>query len=136
MILPCVHIENVTKFIEESGLDSSDKIELLEENLEKLNERIVSRVSFYKWVLGAAWAIYVVTFNLKIKLLPKAEDINFLKILTESVTSFWLSMFSAVVILILITGYKRASEMLIKSIEFACIQSKYRILKMPNRYEP
>ncbi|MDB2387344.1 hypothetical protein N9W21_08405 [Shewanella sp.] len=124
-----VHIENITKFIEESGLDSPDKIELLEENLEKLNERIVSRVSFYKWVLGAAWAIYVVTFNLEIKLLPKSEDINFLKILTKSVTTFWLSMFSAVVILIFITGYKRASEMLIKSIEFACIQSKYCILK-------
>lgn len=124
-----VHIVIISKIIKESGLDSPDKIKLLEENLEKINDRIISRVSFYKWLLGAAWTIYVVTFNLEIKLLPNNDDINFFNILTENVVTFWFSILLSLGILILITGYKRASEMLIKSIEFSCVQAKYHTMK-------
>lgn len=117
------------KIIEGEGVDSPEKIELFEENIAKIYERIGSRVSFYKWLIGALWAIYIISLNLELRILLKISDSNMLSAIFESMKHFWWVLMCATFVLLLVVCYKRASDLLIKSIEFGCVDLKFKLLE-------
>jgi len=123
------HVKITLKNIELENMDSIEKIELLEENIEKIYSRICSRVSFYKWLIGAAWTLYLVILNFELRLTMNSSVPSLKQAFSENILSFGLVLFSAIGALLLVVGYKRASDVLIKSIEFGCVEQKYRLLK-------
>ena len=48
--------------------------------------------------------------------------------LSGNIISFAVAFVLTVAALILVVGYKRASELLIKSIEFGCVEMKHKLL--------
>ncbi|MBA6224739.1 hypothetical protein H4J51_03335 [Colwellia sp. MB02u-18] len=127
------HVKKTTQIIEAEGIDSIDKVELLEENIEKIYDRVCSRVLFYKWLVGASWTLYVVVFNFELRFLMKSSGQSIKDAISENMLTFFLVLFSAIGALLLVVGYKKASDLLIKSIEFGCVEQKYKLLKMPNK---
>lgn len=124
------YVNETSKLIKDEELDTPEKIKLLEKNLEKISSRIYSRVSFYKWLVGAAWAMYLLFFNLEMRYLitQKLGDSNN-KLLSENISSFVITLFATLTALVLIFSYKRASEILMKSIEYGCTQCEYELLQ-------
>ena len=127
------YIQITVKNIESENMDSIEKIELLEENIEKIYSRICSRVSFYKWLVGAVWTLYLVILNFELRFLMNSSVQSVNQAISENIFSFGLVLFSAIGVLLLVVGYKRASDVLIKSIEFGCVEKKYRLLKKTHR---
>jgi len=102
-------------------------VEYIEKNLEKIYLRVMARYTTYKWIIGSIWfiSVYFITTNMRIGL--KIPDTPWIKILQDSITSFsFLLMFTLFAVLIL-TSYKRASDILFKSIEFSLIELKYQL---------
>ena len=128
------NVKQVSEFIESVGLDSIEKIELLEKSIDSIYIRISSRVSFYRWGIGIVWALYLLFFNIEVKYIIADSKGNLSQILMENFTSFIPILLSTLLAFVLVIGYKRASEALIKSLEFGCIEQKYILLKnMPNK---
>lgn len=121
-------ISDISDIIKSNGVDSIDKVNLLEINMKIVWGRISSRITFYRWCSGALWAAYVLIFNIGIGTIV---DVNFesrQKIVNDSIESFAVTLSSLFIIFVLIMAYKRASEILIKSIEFSCVEIKSEIL--------
>lgn len=129
-------IIKIEKFIEDSDLKTIEEIELLEDFVLHSNDRISSRASFYRWILGFSWALYILIFNLEIRLMLKAEEIDLLKKVGDNIVEFAFSLYLAAAVLIIINGYKRASEILIKSIQFSCINRKHSLLQAIKKGSP
>ncbi|ROS05735.1 hypothetical protein EDC56_1286 [Sinobacterium caligoides] len=124
------HVKITTDHIEKERLDTIEKIELLEENIDKIYSRVTARVSFYKWLVGAIWAVYIFGLNIQIKILPK-DDLTFIgSFLSQGFLIFSIVFFSTLSAIILVVGYKRASDLIIKSIEFGCVQKKHDLLEL------
>jgi hypothetical protein len=122
------YIEVIAQNIELEEIDTIEKIELLEENIEKIYSRICSRVSFYKWLLGSFWALYALIFSFELRFLIKSGEESVNQEISGNIFSFVVMLFSVLGILLLVIGYKRASDLLINSIEFSCVEQKYRLL--------
>jgi len=119
-------VEKVVGFLESNNLNSIEKVKLLEENIERIHTRILSRISFYKWLVGSIWTIVIIVINIQIRIVSLSEQ-NIDKVLSEGTTPFLIMFLITLLALLLIIGYKRASEFLIKSIEFACTDLKYKL---------
>ncbi|MCP4158701.1 MAG: hypothetical protein GY760_01395 [Deltaproteobacteria bacterium] len=126
-------VNSITKIVEHAGIDSIDKIELLEENIEKISIRINNRITFYKWLIGAIWAIYLIInkFETKLILSGKVESIN--KVLNSSTKELALTLVIMAATLFAVLCYQKANEFIVKSIEFGCIDLK---CKLSNNQEP
>lgn len=121
-------INKITKLIEDSGINSPETIELLEKNIEKINSRISTRIVFYQWVIGSFWAIYTIIFNIEIRQSLAEKTIAQNPLAFKTLLNFALILVSTMGAFILVIAYKRASEYLIKSIEFSCIELKFKLL--------
>ena len=124
--------KNITKvkgFLQKEGINTIEETELLEENIKRIFSRTNSRVSFYKWLVGALWTLYIVFFSIEMKVFlsakPKTNDPD----LSNTIMYFAIYLFSSLFAMFLIVGYKRASDILIKTIEYACTQNKYEFIK-------
>ncbi len=122
-------VKKVVVILEKNGVDSEAKIELLEDNLEKVAQRIDARVSFYKWLLGAVWAAYLLVLNIEFRFILKLEADELTKALSENLSSFIVMAFFTIAALLLVVGYKKAANVLVKSIEFSCIEYKYQLIR-------
>ncbi|WP_040576531.1 hypothetical protein [Methylophaga thalassica] len=114
----------VSKLIHDAGINTLEKIELLEQNIESIFSRINSRVTFYKWFLGVVWAISVFQLNIYIGFISKIEDKGLTGIMRDSAESLVFMVICFISVLVIVQGYKRASEKLIKTIEFAAVERK------------
>ena len=109
------------------NLNNKITIEYIEKNLEKVYSRVIARYTAYKWIIGSIWfiSVYFITMEMRIGL--KIPEAPWMKVLQDSITSFsFLLLFTLFAILIL-TSYRRASDILFKSIEFSLIELKYQI---------
>lgn len=114
----------VSKLIHDAGINTLEKIELLEQNIESIFSRINSRVTFYKWFLGVVWAISVFQLNIYIGFISKIEDKGLTGVMRDSAESLVFMVICFISVLVIVQGYKRASEKLIKTIEFAAVERK------------
>ena len=123
------HVNEIVKFLEQESINTIDEVKLLEENIEKIYARILSRVSFYRWLIGSAWAVYVLILNIEIRIITKVQIPGWEQELKENIFYWVIFIFITLVTLVLVIGYKRASEVLFKSIEFSCVEHKYGLVK-------
>lgn len=122
------HIMDTVGFINEEDIYTSKEVELLEQNFNLLFESIKSRINLYQWVIGVSWAIYMLFFNLGIRVLLNVEGgITNKTAIMEHFLSFILAILITFVALILVAAYKVANERVMKTIQFACVQQKYDI---------
>ncbi|MEZ7493380.1 hypothetical protein QO198_17690 [Pseudoalteromonas distincta] len=123
-------VNNTVIILSEHEINSVDSLELLEDNVDKIEERIDERVKFYKWLIGSAWAGYILFINFQFRVISISDmkpDKNFLDSLFE--TSVYLSLFSLFA-LTLMMSYKRASKILISNLRYACVQKKSLLQKV------
>jgi len=123
------HVQEIVEFLKQESFNTVDEIELFEENIEKIYSRILLRISFYKWFIGIIWAIYIFFANIEIRMMSKAQVTGWENELFEKIFSWGMFLTFTIIVFTLIVSYKRASEILIKSIEFSCVEYKYRLLK-------
>ncbi|EGQ9275242.1 hypothetical protein HJ059_22585 [Vibrio parahaemolyticus] len=121
-----VSVNKIVDILDENGVKSESDIELLESNLEKVEKRIEARVKFYKWIIGAFWGLYLLAFNFQLRFLSLSDkpiDGTFLK---SSFEGFLYVILFTVFALLAMISYKRASNMLIANLQFACVEQKSR----------
>lgn len=123
------YILKVILILESEGIKTVDEIELLEQNIEKVHERISARISFYKWIVGMTWTIYLLIISLETRFIARLDDETLSRAISDNISTFVLTAFATLAALSLVVGYKRASETLIKTIEFACVDYKAILLK-------
>ncbi|WP_217541653.1 hypothetical protein [Vibrio metschnikovii] len=119
-------IKKIVGILDENQVQSRSDIELLESNLEKVEQRIDDRVRFYKWIIGAFWGGYLLMLNFQLRLLSlsgqKLEE-EFINSRFEEFS--YVVLFTAFALLAMIS-YKRASNMLIANLQYACVDQKAR----------
>lgn len=125
-----VKSKNVTAVVAElksAGFSDSDDLDLFEKNVEKFSNRVDSRVSFYKWVVGGFWALYIVIFNLNMRIGSDKLSIAFAEKVKEEIISFSFTLLAVATCVVLIIAYKRASELLFTTLEVGCTEYRYEL---------
>lgn len=122
------HIEATIDVIERNGIKSEAEVEMLTDNIDKVNNRIDSRIKFYKLTVGAVWAVYLFFFNIHFRALLGLDDSKLQEGLTQEILDFGSFALLTAVGLSSIVSYKKACDVLIKSIEFSCSELKLRYL--------
>ncbi|ATZ74428.1 hypothetical protein CWC33_12290 [Idiomarina sp. X4] len=120
------HIDATINVIERNGVKSEAEIEMLTDNIEKVNNRIDSRIKFYKLTVGAVWAVYLFFFNIQFRVLLGLGDSKLQVNLTQEILDFGAFVLMTIIALSSIVSYKKACDVLIKSIEFSCSELKLR----------
>ncbi|GEM_PF-1079805 len=109
------------------GVDSEIKINLLEENLNRISSRVYARVDAFKWLVGAVWALIIFLLNqftnISLKVMPGKGDLLLSEILRNFAMYIVITLFAIWIIL----AYKKAADIVFKGIEFACAELKFRI---------
>ena len=120
-------VDSVVNIMKNQQVNTKEDIELIEKNIEKIGERISSRIAFYKWLVGVAWGVYIFSLNVEMRFLVKLDGDALTKAISNNLTPFIIMMMSTIFALLIVVGYKKASDLLVKSIEFACIEYQYQL---------
>lgn len=62
-----VSVNKIVDILNYNDIQNEKAIELFESNLERISERIESRVNFYKWIIGTFWGAYILTLNFQLR---------------------------------------------------------------------
>lgn len=108
----------------------SDEVDLFESNLEKFSKRVETRITFYRWVVGVFWAIYLIVFNLNMRFITEQPKISLFDKIRENFFSFSLTLAVVFFCVVFILAYKRASELLFTTLEIGCAEYKYQLLQI------
>ena len=119
-------VNKVVDILNDNNVKSEADIELLECNIEKIELRIEARVNFYKWVIGVFWGLYILLLNFQLRVFSLSEKTFDEEFLRSNFEDFLYVMVFTVVSLIAMVSYKRASNMLIANLQYACIEQKFR----------
>ena len=123
------YVSIVVTLMKDEGIKTIDEVELIEQNMKKVHDRISGRVSFYKWLVGMAWTLYLLCINIETKFLTTLNSDELSLALADNLSTFIMTGLATLASLSLIVGYKRASETLVKSIEFACVDYKATLMR-------
>lgn len=121
-----VSVNRIVEILEQNNVHKEADVALLEENIEKVEKRIEARVDFYKWIIGSFWGLYFLLVNFELRfvsLLGKPIGDDFLQSKFESF--LYVVLFTAFALLAMIS-YKRASNMLMANLQYACVEQKTR----------
>jgi len=125
------NIRAISEYLSKNNISDVFIIELIEENLEKIYIRVLSRVSTFKWVIASLWAFLTFILNLQMKISIKASPNNWESLIQENMMLLGMFAFISFIAIGLVISYKRASDLLFKSIEFGLVEFKYQ-LKVKN----
>ncbi len=123
-------IQRTVNILSEYKIDTVDDVELLENNVDLIEERIDERCKFYKWLIAFVWGGYILALNFQFRFMGLSglkPDDEFVSGLFDRF--LYLSLF-LIVSLMLMICYKRASKMLIFNLKFACVQQKSVVKNM------
>lgn len=129
------NVEAVVFELKSAGFVDSDELDLFEKNVEKFSSRVDSRVTFYRWVVGVFWALYVIIFNLNIRFASEQQAITFAEKFREHILSFAIMLVAVAICIVLIIAYKRASELLFTTLEVGCTEYRYLLLQVKREGE-
>lgn len=121
-------INKVVEFIKDESLLNTEQVDLLETNMELLFDRVNARVSMYRWMIGTFWATYLLFFNFALKVMPKSLSEQLQAELAEMFILLPQIAVLTLLVLAMISGYKRANEIVFKSISFGCSEYKNKLL--------
>lgn len=119
-------VNKVVDILNDNNVKSEADIEFLECNIEKIELRIEARVNFYKWVIGVFWGLYILLLNFQLRVFSLSEKTFDEEFLRSNFEDFLYVMVFTVVSLVAMVSYKRASNMLIANLQYACIEQKFR----------
>ena len=119
-------VNRIVEILDQNNVHKEVDVELLEENMEKVEKRIEARVDFYKWIIGSFWGLYILLVNFELRFVslsgkPIGDD--FLQSTFESF--LYVILFTAFALLAMIS-YKRASKMLMANLHYACVEQRAR----------
>lgn len=120
-------VNKIVEILDKNNVHKEVDIKLLEENIEKVERRIEARIGFYKWIIGTFWGLYFILTNFELRFVslsgkPISDD--FQQSIFESF--LYVILFTAFALLAMIS-YKRASNMLIANLQYACVEQKARL---------
>lgn len=119
-------VSRIVEILDQNNVHKEVDVELLEENIKKVEKRIEARVGFYKWIIGSFWGLYFLLVNFELRFVslsgkPISDDL-----LQSTFESFlYVILFTAFALLAMIS-YKRASNMLMANLQYACVEQKAR----------
>ena len=128
------NVEKIYEYLLELNINNVGEVELIEDNLERIYARVVSRVSAYKFIIGASWAFFTLIFNQQMNVALKTAPENILIVLQENMINLALFITFSLLAMWLITSYKRASDLLFKSVEFGFVELKNKMKQDISRH--
>lgn len=119
-------IKRIVDVLDYHDIRKESEIELLEINFERIERRIEGKVKFYNWIIGGSWGFYLIFINYLLRIYGNSTPEELEDMIKESFVP--LATFTVVTSMVIIC-YKRASNILIASLMYACTEQKYRIGK-------
>ncbi|MGL4192373.1 MAG: hypothetical protein ACRCRU_07315 [Vibrio sp.] len=119
-------VNKIVDILDKNGVQRVSDIELLESNIEKVEQRIDAKVKFYKWIIGACWGLYLFSLNFQLRFLSLSGKKIDEAFLNSSFEEFLYVVSFTVFALLAMISYKRASNMLIVNLQYACVEQKAR----------
>lgn len=121
------HVEVVVQYIKRIGINDVETIELVEENMSKIQERITARISAYKWFVGSLWAFFTLMINQHFAISLKSSPENWSGVVFDNIVALSFFVAISLVAIAIIYSYKRASDLLMKTVGFGLVEAKYRV---------
>lgn len=120
-------LNGVVKYLSKLDINSVEMAELIEDNLTSIYARVISRTSTYKWIVGSFWALFAFILNQQIRIVSTKSPENLASIINDNIIVAIAIIISTFFAVWLIASYKRASELLFKSIEFGLVELKHKL---------
>ena len=121
------NVDAVVEYIESLNIQETETIDCILSNVERINSRIMTRVSAYKWLVGASWGLFTLILNQQMNLVLKIKPESWQSILQDNFLGLSIFIIITMVAIWIITSYRRASELLIKTLEFGLIEVKHKL---------
>jgi len=127
---------NVISILKYNNISRIYELEILENNIEIIYERVLARINAFKWLVGAYWIFFTFTQNQQMTIAKKLENKDFLTLVLMNINEIIVSVSITLVAIWLISSYKRASDFLFKGIIFGINEFKYQInSELPKKSE-
>ena len=128
-------VDAVVEYLEKFNIQDLETIDCLQSNLENIHTRIINRVSAYKWIIGASWALFSLILNQQLNVTLKINPDSWKTTFQENIIHLAVLISISILAIWITTSYKRASELLIKTLEFGLVEIKHKlhIAKSHNR---
>jgi hypothetical protein len=107
------HVGAVKDRLVQSKAESEARLELITRNLKLFEERIKRRLATYRWILGAAWAIYFAPALAQLSGIG-AEVTGTNRAMPEA------SIVALVLVFLVFDAYGRGVDILFRALEFGC----------------
>lgn len=121
------NVDDVVLYLETLKIKEIETIECLQANLEIVDSRIRKRISMYKWLIASTWAVFTLILNQQMNVALKMQPKAWHTVLQENLSSLIVFITITLIAIWIITSYKKASELVIKTIEFGLIEIKHKI---------
>ncbi|MGE5266356.1 MAG: hypothetical protein ACM3L9_03230 [Deltaproteobacteria bacterium] len=123
------HVGVVKDKLAQSGAESEARVEMILRNLRVFEERAKRRVGTYRWILGAAWAIYFAPAIARaIGVEPGSALVN----RESALFAFGWLMLS----FLAFDSYARGVDILFRSLELGCNEQLATLREQADRAEP
>ncbi len=125
-------VDSVVKIIRNEKINTIDSIELLEKSFIVIFHSIRSRIKMFNYGVGAIWGGLVIYLNLDIRIWLKSvdgisRDKIWVALIQEYLPLLFVIVVLTLIILWVVLAYRHSNERVIKTIELACVQAKYKL---------
>lgn len=123
-------IIGISKIITSRHVDSENKLNLIEKNLETIENRTIERVKSFKWLIGTFWAISIFLLTQMNSFTLKTKDFDLNKVLQDNMDFLTTATIITILSLWVTTSYKRATEAIFKSIKYSICEIKLSFIEL------
>ncbi len=129
-------INKLSSYITNLNLNTVEKVELIEQGIEKLKSRTLSRLSIYKWYVVSTWGIVIFFLGLVIKEIISGvvagrginvDFVNGAMVVFLMFIIFLLNVFP----MVSFAAYKKAVNSLYMTIELSLLEVKMQAIETP-----
>lgn len=121
------NVKAIVEYLESLNIQELETIDALQANLENIHSRINNRISAYKWLIGASWVFFTYLLNQQINLVLKISPDSWQSFIENNILTFAVFLFISIACVGIVASYKRASELLVKTLEFGFIEIKHKL---------
>lgn len=121
------NVDAMVEYFVGLGIQDVSTVELIEEHIVMVKERIFARITYYKWLIGSLWAFFTFLLNQQLNTTISSNPNSWIIFITNNAIPISLFIAMSLIAISMIYGYKRASEILIRTVEFGLIEMKQRL---------
>ena len=121
------NVDAIVEYLERLGIQEIETVDCLQSNLENINNRVNFRISAYKWLVGASWALFTLILNQQMNVALKMTPGSLQGAIQENFIALAAFIGISTLAIWIIASYKRASELLIKTLEFGFVDIKHKL---------